>query len=230
MLSCHQRLDEKIVIGGITNGLEKHYFHDGKIYLEINYKDGFPHGQVRRYYRKGNVLEENTYARGKLEGLTRTFHENGRLSRQTYYRQGEIDGVQKKYRRDGTLAFEAPYHMGNPCVGLKEYYLSGNPVKNYPTIEMFAKDEMLKDDWYTLYISLSDKSKSVTFYKGELTDGRYIGEDAEMIWTEDGVAKLYFFLPRNGKEQKTVNIIAKAKTDLGNFYITQAQFSASAGQ
>jgi antitoxin component YwqK of YwqJK toxin-antitoxin module len=226
-LSCHQKPDDEIT-RDIQNGLQKYYFHDGKIYLEINYKDGLPHGVMKRYYRMGNVLEERTYVKGELHGPSKTFHENGRVSRQTCYRNGKMDGIQKKYRSDGTLAFEAPYHIGNPCVGLKEYYLSGNPVRNYPSILTVAKDEILKDDWYTLYIALSDKSKSVTFYKGELTDSLYIGDNAEMIWTEDGIAKLYLHLPRNSNIVEKVNIIAKAKTELGNFYITQAQFSISA--
>jgi hypothetical protein len=210
---------------GKLNGLHKYYFPDGNLYLEVNYKDSIPHGTFKRYFKSGKLLEQSEYVNGVLHGPSKKFHDNGQRSTETPYDSGRIHGIQRKYRKDGTLAYEAPYYYDNPCVGLKEFYLSGNPVKNYPGIVVQADDALLKDDRYTLNISLSDKSRLVEFYRGNLTDGRYIGEDARRIQTVKGIGYVYYTLPPGAFVMEKINIIAKVKTDLNNYYITQLSYN-----
>ncbi len=210
---------------GKLQGLHKFYFPDGGLYLEINYKDSLPHGIAKRYYKSGQLLEEAEYRNGILHGITKMYHENGNLSSITPYDSGRVHGVKKKYRKDGTPAYEAPYHYDQPCVGLIELYLSGRPVDNYPSIVIREKDDLLRSNLFTLELSLSDKSKLVEFYKGELTDGKYIGSSAKEIYMSNGVGKIIYVVPPGGFEMEKLNIIAKIKTDLNNYYITKTTYN-----
>jgi hypothetical protein len=207
------------------NGLHKFYYPDGKLYLEINYRDSVPHGIFKQYFKTGILFEETEYVNGVRHGLSKKFHENGRLSTETVYDSGRIHGIQKKYRGDGQIAFEAPYYYDRPCVGLKEFYLSGRMVDNYPTIVIRPRNNLLTNNSYTLLITMSDKSERVVFYKGSLTEGKYIGPSADEIRTRDGVGELNYFLPPGAFVMEKLNIIAKVKTDLNNYYITRASYN-----
>jgi hypothetical protein len=210
---------------GKLNGLHKFYYPDGKLYLEINYRDSLPDGTFKQYFKTGILFEESVYSKGIKHGRSRTFHANGRLSTETPYDSGRIHGIQKKYRGDGQIAFEAPYYYGHPCTGLKEFYLSGRMVDKYPTIQARAEDDLLRNNQYTLQFSLSDKNQRVEFYQGVLTEGKYIGGNAKAMHTEKGVGKLYYMLPPGGFVMEKLNIIAKVKTDLNNYYITQLSYN-----
>jgi hypothetical protein len=216
---------EKQSSQGKLQGLHKYYFPDGGLYLEINYKDSVPHGLAKRYYKSGQLLEEAEYRNGIQHGITKTYHENGKLSSLIPYDSGRVHGVKKKYRKDGSPAFEAPYHYDHPCVGLTELYLSGRPVDNYPSIVIKPKNELLLSNTYTLEVSLSDKSNLVQFYEGSLVDNKYIGVHAAGIKTSKGVGKIVYILDPGEFVMKKLNVIAKVKTDLGNYYITQKSFN-----
>lgn len=222
-LGCTKESQKKPT--GKLQGLHKFYFPDGSLYLEINYKDSLPHGLAKRYFKSGQLLEEAEYRDGIQHGITKTYHENGKLSSITPYDSGRIHGVKKKYRRDGTPAYEAPYHYDQPCVGLTELYLSGRPFDNYPKIVITPKDDLLRSNMYTLELSLSNKSRLVEFYKGELTDGKYIGSSATEIYTKDGIGKLFYVIPVGAFQMERLSIIAKVKTDLNNYYITKTTYN-----
>jgi hypothetical protein len=222
---CATKTIEQSEPGGKLQGLHKWYFPDGQLYLEVNFKDSLPHGTSTRYMKNGQILEQAEYAMGARHGITRTYHENGQLSTETPYDSGRIHGIQRKFRRDGTPAFEAPYYYDNPCVGIKEYYTSGNPVTNYPTIVVSHKDDILRSGEYVLELRLSDGSKSVQFYQGKLTDEKFVGRHTVPIQVKDGVGRLYYRLDPGDFIMEELNIIAKAKTDLRNYYITHTKYN-----
>jgi hypothetical protein len=225
LFACKEKITEASTPTGKLQGLHKYYFPDGKLYLEVNYKDSVPHGTTKRYFKAGGILEESEYRNGILHGITKTFYEDGTLSSQTPYDSGRIDGIKLKFRKDGTKTYEAPYQDGEPCAGLKEYFLSGNPVNNYPKIVVQPKNKLLTDDQYILEFSLSDNSKSVEFYKGTIKrDGCLSSANAPM-YTSKGVARLFYFLPPGGFLMENINVIAKVKTDLGNYYFTQVSYN-----
>jgi hypothetical protein len=223
LFSCTQKDTHQS--SGKLNGLHKFYYPDGTLYLEINYRDSVPDGTFKQYFKTGILFEESEYLRGIKHGRSRKFHPNGRLSTETPYDSGRIHGTQKKYRGDGQIAFEAPYYYDQPCTGLKEFYLSGRMVDKYPAIKIKAEDHLLRNSQYILRVLLSDKTQRVEFYQGHLIDGKYIGKDAELIHTENGVGTLSYMLPPGGFVMEKLNIIAKAKTDLNNYYITQLSYN-----
>jgi hypothetical protein len=219
---------EQVASGGKLNGLHKYYYPDGKVYMEVNFKDSIPHGLTRQYFKNGQVFEETNYKNGVMDGVSKKFYEDGKLSMETPYDSGRIHGVQKKFRKDGTPAFEAPYFYNEPCKGLKEFYLSGDVVTTHPKLIVKAEDRLFKDFKYIVRISLSEKAKA-EFFKGELTDGKYIGKKAEKLYVEkDGTATVEYYLSPGQFVMEKINIIAKIRTDLGNYLITEQEFRVAA--
>lgn len=225
LFSCHSGKEDS---SRKLDGVHKVYYPDGKVYLEITYRDSLVEGTFKQYFKTGIVFEESEYRRGVKHGKSRTYHPNGRLSTETMYDSGRIHGIQKKYRGDGQIAFAAPYYYDRPCVGLKEFYLSGRLVDNYPKIVIRPENRLLLDDLYVLRISLSNKNTRVEFFQGELTDGKYIGDKAERISTDEGIGSIYYTLPPGAFVMEKLNIIAKVKTDLNNYYITQTSYNLAA--
>ncbi len=207
----------------LKDGVSRAYFKDGKKKTEIPIKDGKKHGLAIEYYNNGNKFQEVTYKEGIKEGVARKYFETGQLAQETNYLAGLMHGTQKKYRANGKMSSEAEFYKDEPCIGLKEYLLDGTLKKKYPQIVITPKDRILEDGTYILNISLTDKVKEVEYYVGELTDGKYIGSKASKIWTTDryGKADITFQLLPGQFIMEKVNIIAKIKTTLGNYYIAQ---------
>ena len=208
------------------NGLHKYNYPTGELYIEANYKDSLADGTSKIYYKNGKVFEQSEYRLGIKHGLSVKFHENGMKLSETPYDSGRIHGTQKKYRKDGQLSFEAPYWYDKPCVGLKEFYLSGKPV-DFPTIIIKPVNNLMTDDSYTLELRLSNGSTNVEFYRGYLTGEKYIGRNVELLHTKNGVGKVFYFVYERGFVMENINIIAKVKTDLNNYYITQRPYNVS---
>jgi antitoxin component YwqK of YwqJK toxin-antitoxin module len=207
------------------NGLQKFYYPDGKLYLEGTYIDSVAHGDFKQYFKNGNVYEKAHYVNGVQYGVTVRYYEDGKLSMEIPYDSGRVHGVQKKYRQDGTLAYEAPYHYNYPCVGLKEYYTTGRLVDKLPEIVIREEDKMWSDNRYSLHLSISNGMRA-EFFRGELTDGKYIGSGVENIYMEsDGTARIDYHVGLGMMVMEKINIIAKVKSDLKNYYIVQKQFN-----
>lgn len=212
---------------GKLNGVHKYYYPDGSLYLEGTFRDSIPHGSFKQFFKNGQLYEEAIYENGIQHGITKRYYENGKLSMEIPYDSGKVHGVQKKFRKDGTKAYEAPYHYGIPCIGLQEYYTTGDPVKNLPRIIVTPEDKIWPDNRYSLRISISTDMK-VEFYQGQLTDGKYIGNQATKIYTErDGTARIDYLVGRGMMVMERINIIAKVKTDLDNFYILQLPYTVA---
>jgi hypothetical protein len=212
---------------GKLNGLHQYHYPDGQLYMEVNFKDSIPHGITKQYFKNGQVFDETNYNEGIRHGISRKYYEDGKLSQETPYDSGKIHGIQKKFRKDGTPAFEAPYYFDNACVGLKEYYLNGTLVEKYPKIVITTEDRLWKEFKYVVRIALSEKAK-VEFYRGELTDGKYIGAKASRLYLENnGTSFIEYYVHPGQFVMEKVNIIAKVKTDLGNYFITQKSINVA---
>jgi antitoxin component YwqK of YwqJK toxin-antitoxin module len=225
MISCASR--ETATTSAEEDGLKKYFYADGKtLYMEVPYENGVPHGSSKQYFKDGQLFEQMTYVKGVKHGLTLKYYEDGKLSQETPYDSGRVHGIQKKYRKDGGLAYEAPYHYDKPCVGLKEYYTSGREVNKYPAIVIREENRILNDNRFSLHISLSENITRVEFFKGKLTNEKYVGNEVESIWAEKpGVARLDYFLPPGSFVMEEINIIARYKTELGNYKILQKKYN-----
>jgi hypothetical protein len=66
------------------NAIKLELFPSGKIKSEIKLnKDGEPEGLIKHYYENGQIEEEANYKNGKREGLSKSYFENGQLKEET---------------------------------------------------------------------------------------------------------------------------------------------------
>lgn len=226
--SCSKNERPPATEGDQQNGIYRTRFPNDSISYEVPYLNGKIHGEAKEYFRSGQLFQLMHYIHGVKHGLSTKYYEDGTLSHETPYDSGRIHGVQKKFRKDATPAYEMPYHYDNPCVGLKEFGLNGELKKEYPTIQIETVDHILRDEKYSLIITMSNEAKNVTFYLGELKDGKcLIEDDVEQIYSEkfSGKAVLDYYIFPGMFMMKELNIIAKVKTVQGNYYLAQRKFN-----
>jgi hypothetical protein len=211
-----------------NTNIRRTYYPDGKIHKEIVTNNGTKSGISKEYYKNGKVFQEVNYVANLREGIARRYFDTGVLSQETPYKNDKMHGIQKKYRRSGKLMSEVPYFEGHRCIGLKEYTADGKVKVRYPSIVITPINNLRVDENYILEIRMSDDSKGVEYYTGALVDGKYIKEEMNTIFdTKNGVARIYFAIPRGDRRDEVINIIAKAKTAQSNYYITQTSYHLS---
>lgn len=203
---------------------------NGKVRAEIPYKNGKQNGLSRSYDRQGKLILELPYVNGKRDGVSKKFYAGGKqLYQTTTYKDDKMHGKQTKYREDGKLMSEAKYENNLPCMGLKEYLLDGSLKKQYPKINIAAVDQLEDRALYTLEISMSDKVRSVKYYKGKLSQEGCITDDLYNIYFDENrnIAVLKYHMPPGSFIMEEVNIIAVVETILGNTYVTQRSYNVA---
>jgi hypothetical protein len=213
----------------ITDGVVKDYYKEGKLRAEIPYENGKKNGLAREYYKTGIIYQEIEYRNGLKHGLSKRYYENGEPSQVTEYDSGRRHGKLQKFKSDGSLLSVATYFNDEPCKGLVEYLRDGSVKKNYPTIVVTPVNNLLNNEKYTLRFSLSDKSRAVEFFIGELSKEGCITDQPEKVndLNRDGVAELDIYLPKGMFIMKTITVIAKIKTIQDNYYITTRPYNLS---
>jgi hypothetical protein len=212
----------------VRDGIAKAHYPNGRLRSEVPMKDGKRHGLAVEYYNSGKKYQEIHYVNGKHEGISRKYYDTGGLFEETPHDKGEIHGVRKRYHKNGKLSAEAPYHYGYPCMGLKEYLADGSPRSKYPTIVIEEVDNLLREDRYILRFRMSDNSKFASFYIGALSDN-CISESLEKVpaSSKRGVGEFSVTIPKGMFVMKEINVVAKVKTSLDNYYITQRKYNLS---
>jgi antitoxin component YwqK of YwqJK toxin-antitoxin module len=205
-------------------GIYKSYHTDGYLYSEISYKNGIKHGLAKRYYPDGKLHSEIYYENGIKADTSRWFYTSGEVYRITPYKNGEIHGIQKKFYRDGILQADIPYSNGNRIPGLKEYDRYGDLLKSYPEIVFKSTDNTKTYRRYTLRCSLSNNSRRVVFYLGELKNSVFIPDKMHYLLTENGSTKLEFTQKPGVEGNRVINITAIYNTRAGNKKILQGKF------
>ena len=202
--------------------VKKIYYQNGALHKEIAYEYGLQQGMAKEYYKSGKIFQEVMYENNMREGVARRYYESGIVSQETPYH------VQKRYRRSGDLMAEVPYHEGYLCKGLKEYTVDGKLKKRYPVIEVTTIDQIKSNATYTIKLKMSDDSKGVEYFVGDLSEEKYIGMEAVRVKNvKNGIGEINISLPRGTYVNDTVNIIAKVKTSQSNYYITQRELRVS---
>ncbi len=138
-----------------------------------------------------------------------------------------MDSIVKTYWPGNKLQAEVYFKMGQPAIGLKEFDKNGTPVK-HPTIAVKEVDQLSLFNKIELKITLSDKTSEVEFYKGELKDGKYLYSKTPVIFSRDGVASLYYTVPKGRAIRERINIISRSRTEYGNTLVLQRVYNLSA--
>jgi hypothetical protein len=115
---------------------------------------------------------------------------------------------------------EAPFKNGQPGIGLEEYDKDGNMEKK-PYIIVDEIDNTNTIGEYIIKYRLSDGSKGVKFYAGELTDGIYFNPILSPIKSKNGVGTTVLSVKKGSFIMHSVNIVAKKRTLMRNDYIVQ---------
>ncbi len=212
-----------------TDGVKKYYTSDGKLKNEITILQGKRNGVARTYYKNGKVSLEMNYKTGKRDGSSKRYYENGTLYQETNYNDDKIDGIRKKYRENGRPMSVARYESDFPCNGLKEYLLSGEPKDNFPSMVITTQDNLLTKGIYSINLSLSDKSKRVKFYIGNLSTSGCLTYDliGTILDKKTGIGTVQYSLSPGGFMMEELNFIAEVETNLGNTYLAQKKFYVS---
>ena len=183
------------------------------------------HGVAVRYLKSGKVAEKIPYVMGKKEGARLTYHSTGKVYKEQPYKNNKLNGICKRYDRQGKLTAEYPYMNGLPGTGLTEYTNLGKK-RPVPYISIERKDMLRTSGKYVLILTLKGKGteriKSVQFYEGKLIDGKYYHKNlmpARNISKKKG--EIVFELSRGASLNKTINIVAVAKTSTGLKLILQ---------
>jgi hypothetical protein len=207
------------VKNGMRNGITKNYDEKGRLISTAELADNKYEGWMINYNPKNNkITAKALYKNDQQDGPATLYYSDGQLYREMTYVNGRVDSIVKTYWPGGKLQAEVYFKMGEPAIGLKEYDKDGNPVKQ-PTIVIEGINQLAMLNRYGLKIYLSDHTGKVNFYKGELTDGKYLSSKTPGIFDKDGVATLYYNLSGGQVIREKVSIISRSRSAYGNTLI-----------
>ena len=105
----------------------------------------------------------------------------------------------------------------------QEFGSDGKLIGGYPSIVGNINDEYSSKGVYRINLELSDKSKKVTFYRGDFIDSRLDTAACKLLSKDTGQAELVL---KKGATSgpRSVSVIAYILSPLGNRYITSKKF------
>jgi len=208
--------------GKIVSGEVKQYTPGGKLTSIINVKEYKLHGPAVKYYEDGTTVRSKlNYNMGNLEGMQKRYYKSGALYKEEPYVNGKRHGLVKKYRESGKIMTEVVYKNGQPGTELREYLTNGKLKQKYPSIVIKEIDNLRYNGVYTLKISMSDNSKNVKYYIGELDEGKFFSDNLiPERNVSKGILTVHFNLKPGDFLMKEFNVVARMPTRLNNAYIT----------
>jgi antitoxin component YwqK of YwqJK toxin-antitoxin module len=215
--------------GQLRQGPTRNYDRNGLLLSEVNYDNNIMDGQATNYYAKsGKINSTFFYKKGIKEGDETWYYESGKPYRISPYVQGKIEGTQKHFYEDGKLQAEVTYKNGMVGTGLKEYKPDGSLITDYPTITIRKEDHLKNANKIILIISLSNNSRNVKFYKGELLEGKYLHDKMFSMATQEGKAELDYNVTPGTMIKQNIVIVANYKTPLGNPCLITKRYTVEA--
>ena len=200
-------------------GIKKYQTSQGYILKEVTFKNGVREGLMKTFYQGGQLRQTFWYENGLREDSARWYFLEGQVFRATPFKHDTIDGIQVQYYRNGRVKAKIGYNKGLRTQFFQEFNSDGKLIRNYPEIIAVIKDDYSTRGLYNIKLELSDKSKKVTFYRGEFTGERFDTSMCIKIKTIEGKGTLN--LKKSGTSQPGyVGIIADITTGFGNRYLT----------
>jgi antitoxin component YwqK of YwqJK toxin-antitoxin module len=186
---------------------------DGKLQSLHNAKDNKYHGEAFIYYKSGKLHKKLVYENGKLEGDAIWYYENGKAFEVAPHVGNKIHGIKKSWHENGNVRSVQEYANGKPLPGLKEWSEDGTP-KKMPELQLRRIDRMIYENKYIIECSLSEKSKSIKYYK--IINKGSSNEDKLRLTESRGVAHYEVYLREGEFHMEDLCIRAESKTLLGN--------------
>ncbi|MBN1986558.1 MAG: hypothetical protein JW761_09660 [Prolixibacteraceae bacterium] len=221
LFNCNQPQKETIKKDSVPDGIsviKKPYKNSPNVIeYEIPVVKGtdIKHGIQKRYYQHGSLYSEIPYLAGKRNGIAYTYYPvTGNAEpvvwKEQPYKDNQLDGICKRYHSDGKLQAEYEYKNGLPATGLKEFYQSGNPVK----LPGLILNKTRTANHYYVTARLSDGTKNVDYFIGDLVEGKYLPENLKALQVVNGEGEILVPLTT-----KKITITAVTFTDYQNRHI-----------
>ncbi|MDY5950049.1 MAG: toxin-antitoxin system YwqK family antitoxin, partial [Helicobacter sp.] len=150
----------------ISGCVVKEYDENGKLEIEIPYKNDKAEGIAKVYYENGNLEFETPFKNDKIEGIAKVYFESGNLNIEIPYKNGKKEGIKRWYYANGNLEGEIPYKNGKREGTAKEYDKMGNLQ-----IEMSFLNDMLQGD-IRFYITDKKLLALLKVENGEFISGK----------------------------------------------------------
>lgn len=109
-------------------GKAKIYDENGKITLEMQYKDGKLDGLTRSYFSTGDTYWEENYTKGELNGKTVRYYKNGNIKQSDVFINGIKEGPDQSYDKEGHLIEEVMW-AGNRENGPARLFYPGGSIR-----------------------------------------------------------------------------------------------------
>ncbi len=203
----------------LAHGLMKQYDRDGNLSSVYTFNMGKLDGPAVSYYPNGKLEQKMNYKNGKREGISQWFYSTGELYRNIPYKEGKIDGVKISYYKNGIIMSEAPFRENLPGIGLREYNMKGELLKDEPKIIVREENRLFAENKYILHFSLSSPKQGTSFYLGDLVDGKYIDPLQWQLPGKDGEASYIITVNKGGYRMETMIITASYKTGKSNINV-----------
>ena len=196
----------------------KQYISGGHVAMETNFKNGVKQGIAKTFYASGRLRGTFLYENGLREDSAKWFFEEGQVFRTTPYKRDTVDGIQKQYFRNGKLKAIIGYKKGLRTFEFEEYDNQGKKVAGYPELNVSTRDQYNSKGIYTVYLSMSDKSAKVKYFRGDFGNGLFDSTRCEKIKIINGIGTLD--LKKTGTARKgSVEVLASVMTFYGNNYL-----------
>ncbi len=170
---------------GKLNGTSRFYTRDGKLHIQLDYKNGKTEsflcynieGKVQAegkpsrgklnykvFYPEGGLKMEGVYVNGERDGVFTFYSRYGAVDQVETYSDGKLDGLLTEYFSDGGVDKEIQYKNGSREGNYKEYYRNG---------ELYAQGKYLDGDNAGEWLSYSPGK--VILYGNYYLQGDYHG-------------------------------------------------------
>jgi hypothetical protein len=210
--------EEKVAKTQVKNGVKKYYHNNGKIKSIVNYKNNKKVGVSNTFYNTGEKQYDIPYQDGKKHGKVIWYYKSGKVYRETDYKFGKKNGYQKKYWESGKLKSEMLYKDNMLSTGLKEIS-NTSKVKSTPKILVQKIDKLAAANEYILKFKLSNGRKKVSYYLGELIEGKYFPADGRgfmELESKSGVAIYKLRVHKGTQMIKDLHLVAIESTPYQN--------------
>jgi hypothetical protein len=196
----------------------KQYMSGKSLVKEVTFKNGVREGLMKSFYQTGEVRQTFWYKNGLREDSSIWYYQEGQKFRATPYKRDTVDGIQKQYYKTGRLRAKIGYSKGLRTTFLQEFTPTGKLIGDYPTLVVNLTDEYKNKGTYKISLELSDKSTSVRFWRGDISNGLFDTAHCKRINVIKGIGSLN--LKKTGSQNASyVGVVAEILTNFGNNFL-----------
>ncbi len=96
----------------VREGVSLSYHRNGKLAIEVPYRNGKIDGVMRSYDEEGKLHETIGYLEGDEEGYSTVYYPNGKKKKRESFHQGILNGMSEEWSENGKILRQIPYENG----------------------------------------------------------------------------------------------------------------------